>query len=128
MRSMDNYDGIDLFIWGNAESCVTIIAASIPILRVLIRDAKTTARRYYIANDEGDENGLKRSNTNTVVVSAQHNSRQESGGKRDDGSDRSILENSTDSWGIMRTKEIAVEFQDRGSEGAPHFEMAHVRN
>lgn len=43
-------DGVDLFIWGNAESAITIIAASIPILRVLIRDA-TISHRYYKSED-----------------------------------------------------------------------------
>ena len=43
-------DGIDLFIWGNAECAITIIAASIPVLRVLVRDA-TYSRRYYKSED-----------------------------------------------------------------------------
>ena len=36
---------MDLFIWGNAESAVTIIAASIPILRALFREFRTSAKR-----------------------------------------------------------------------------------
>ncbi|KAK1758832.1 hypothetical protein QBC47DRAFT_409662 [Echria macrotheca] len=51
MLSADPYDGITLFIWGNAESCVTIIAASIPILRVFAREVKT---RYYTTRGGGD--------------------------------------------------------------------------
>ncbi|KAJ4417115.1 hypothetical protein N0V85_001997 [Neurospora sp. IMI 360204] len=50
MLSSDFADGVDLFIWGNAESAITIIAASIPILRVLIRDA-TISHRYYKSED-----------------------------------------------------------------------------
>ncbi|KAH8708355.1 hypothetical protein GQ44DRAFT_743198 [Phaeosphaeriaceae sp. PMI808] len=33
------YDGTSLVIWGVVEAAVTIVAASIPVLRVLIRDA-----------------------------------------------------------------------------------------
>lgn len=38
--SSDN--GIELVLWGNAESAVTIVAASVPVLRVLIRDVRST--------------------------------------------------------------------------------------
>ncbi|KAK3395474.1 hypothetical protein B0T20DRAFT_35804 [Sordaria brevicollis] len=46
MLSDDFAAGVDLFIWGNAETAITIMAASIPILRVLVRDA-SISRRYY---------------------------------------------------------------------------------
>ncbi|KAK1749435.1 hypothetical protein QBC47DRAFT_418920 [Echria macrotheca] len=42
MHSVDLYDSIELNYWSNAESAVTIMAASIPVLRVLIRDMKST--------------------------------------------------------------------------------------
>ena len=45
---------MDLFIWGNAEVDVTIIAASIPVLRVFAREIRTSARRYYISHVGGD--------------------------------------------------------------------------
>jgi len=34
---------VQLVIWGVAESAITIIAASIPILRALLRDGKQSA-------------------------------------------------------------------------------------
>lgn len=36
-----------LIIWGAAESAVTIMAASIPVLRTLFRDLKASSRKYY---------------------------------------------------------------------------------
>lgn len=44
-------EGIDansgLIIWGAAESAVTIMAASIPVLRVLLRDVSTFTKNKY---------------------------------------------------------------------------------
>jgi hypothetical protein len=33
---------VQLFIWDTAEGAITIVAASIPTLRVLVRDARST--------------------------------------------------------------------------------------
>ncbi|KAK0752652.1 hypothetical protein B0T18DRAFT_305977, partial [Schizothecium vesticola] len=41
------YYGASLVIWGNAEVATTIMAASIPVLRVLFIQIKTSAERYY---------------------------------------------------------------------------------
>ncbi|KAK3328721.1 hypothetical protein B0H66DRAFT_578817 [Apodospora peruviana] len=103
MLSADFADGVDLFIWGNAESTITIIAASIPILRVLIRDV-TNSRRYYrsdfthrgtMSKLTGGSTG-RQSHTLVVTISAGGplNSHPDSGRKtHDDGSDKSILNN-----------------------------------
>ncbi|KAK5662132.1 hypothetical protein OQA88_8037 [Cercophora sp. LCS_1] len=42
------YEGYDLVIWGAAEVAITICAASVPLLRVLVREVRnrTTQRRY----------------------------------------------------------------------------------
>ncbi|KAB5533562.1 putative integral membrane protein [Coniochaeta sp. 2T2.1] len=40
----DIYDAVELFLWSTTEVCVTIMAASIPAMRVLIRDIKKTDR------------------------------------------------------------------------------------
>ncbi len=49
--------GVDLYIWGNAETSSSIIAACIPILRVLVRDVHTSARQYYVSGNDGNTFG-----------------------------------------------------------------------
>ncbi|OAA56197.1 hypothetical protein SPI_07808 [Niveomyces insectorum RCEF 264] len=44
------YASIPLIVWGSAESGVTIMAASIPVLRVLLRDAKQLTRQNYLVS------------------------------------------------------------------------------
>jgi len=44
---------IGLSIWGTAETTTTIMAASIPALRVLVREVHTTARNYIHKNSGG---------------------------------------------------------------------------
>ncbi|KAL8366882.1 hypothetical protein RB595_005042 [Gaeumannomyces hyphopodioides] len=41
------YDGFGLVVWSICEVAMTIIAACIPVLRVLVRDVKTLTRRHY---------------------------------------------------------------------------------
>ncbi|KXH29876.1 hypothetical protein CNYM01_02927 [Colletotrichum nymphaeae SA-01] len=48
--AFDIIDTVELVIWGAAESVVTIIAATIPILRALVRDHKAPTARF--ASDE----------------------------------------------------------------------------
>jgi len=48
-----------LIIWGAAESAVTIMAASIPVLRVLLRDVSALTRNKY--NREGSTGKSSRS-------------------------------------------------------------------
>ncbi|KXX80058.1 hypothetical protein MMYC01_200609 [Madurella mycetomatis] len=67
MLSNDFADGIDLWLWGNAETTVTIIAASIPMLRVMIRD-KARSQQVYGSSDYDKEQGLSAAKPNTRVV------------------------------------------------------------
>jgi len=39
-------DGVTLVIWGNAEAAVTIMAASVPMLRMLFRGVRPSPRRH----------------------------------------------------------------------------------
>lgn len=41
-------DGVEFVLWGSAEGAVTIMAASIPILRALLRDVPTIPHRPQI--------------------------------------------------------------------------------
>jgi hypothetical protein len=40
-------DGVTLVIWGNAEAAVTIMAASVPMLRMLVRGARRSGRENH---------------------------------------------------------------------------------
>ena len=132
-------DGVDLFIWGNAESSVTIVAASIPILRVLVREARTTARRYYVSKDATSSgSGLRskagRTQTNTVVISsgnlASANRQANISKIQDDSSDKSILSDgpyrASGNSRIVRTKEVNVAYQSRKDTDSDDFEMQPV--
>lgn len=114
-------DGVDLFIWGNAESCVTIIAASIPILRVFVREAHTSAKKYYVSAEGGtyaDQRSKKsgrggvQSRDNTTLVASTQHSRSARRNGDDDLSDKSILGGlSHDGKHIVQTNEVAVEYE-----------------
>lgn len=125
MASDDVYDGVVLFVWGNAESCVTIIAASIPILRVFARELKTSTRRYYATSGERDyATGTKRTRNNTVVTATKSRLARD---KSEEWSDsKSILDERVSSPGkIIATSEIAVEYRPRKSDER-EFEMTHM--
>ncbi|PKS13135.1 hypothetical protein jhhlp_000477 [Lomentospora prolificans] len=111
MASADPGPGVDLFIWGNAESCVTIIAACIPILRVLIRDVKSSAGRYYVSHRSGAVGGASAIQSK----SRDHNTITITGGRKDNGyltpeDERELTRESNGK--IMQTKEIAIEYQN----------------
>lgn len=123
-------EGIDLFIWGNAESCVTIVAASIPILRVLIRDVKTSYRKYYVSEHNDNTSSARKSRVrgpnHSVVVTAGRRSNNASGSKLDDGSEKSILDGKTSSGKIVRRNEVVIEFQDRKDGESVEYELGHM--
>lgn len=131
-----------VFIWGQAEPNATIIAASIPVLRVLFRDMH---RSKYGNSSKGVGNrgptsgsgggGVLRSNnerkfrrTGTMVGHRLSGSEH-----KDDGdSERSILGQETSSGGlkegdnnIVKTNEVVID-NDRGHRGTSvgeSFEM-----
>ncbi|EXF72978.1 hypothetical protein CFIO01_04684 [Colletotrichum fioriniae PJ7] len=116
------YDGSDLVIWGTVESGVTIMAASIPVLRVLIRDVASTARKYYgnsatRTNGSRFGGGLTRTNTVTVTTSTTRKGsiRRKWDKLADDRSDKSILgvEPEPGFGKIVRTNEIVVQYDTR---------------
>ncbi|GKT94413.1 integral membrane protein [Colletotrichum tofieldiae] len=125
----------ELAIWGTCESGVTIMAASIPVLRVLVRDVASTARKYYGSSGTrtsrsrfGPGDGMQRSNTVTVTTSMQKGSVRRKWDKlADDRSDKSILgaEPELEFGKIVRTNEIVVQYDTRseieGKNG--NFEM-----
>lgn len=80
------------------------MAASIPILRVLIRDVKTSYRRYYVSG--GAESGTASARRPKARSSTQENARQ------DDASERSILGGGSSHGKTAAGGEVVIEFQD----------------
>ncbi|KAK3905539.1 hypothetical protein C8A05DRAFT_41503 [Staphylotrichum tortipilum] len=137
MLNPDFAESIPLWIWGNAETCSSIIAASIPMLRVLVREAKSS--RNYPSDYYAKETGL--GNTSRFVTIS---SRPAPSGSdielhklgEDDRSDRSILGNGSPNAattpgsgtpapqpknGIMHTTDIVVKYDDEEhAAGGPH--------
>ncbi|KAK6957452.1 hypothetical protein Daesc_000237 [Daldinia eschscholtzii] len=132
--------GTTLVIWYVAEAAVTIIAASIPVLRALIKDISSSLDRYN--RSTGNKSGLKShtkntprglhaSNVVTTVVSSRRNAHDPHDPHGDAGSDISILEgahapgkSSTSRGGIVQTQEIRLSYHERSdNESEQGYEM-----
>ncbi|KAK1756994.1 hypothetical protein QBC47DRAFT_451496 [Echria macrotheca] len=107
MTAGDIYEMNDLEYWSHAESTVTIIAASIPVLRVLLYDVKKSAasRGYYLSGAM-DTNKKSRFQSNSGSTNA---SRKWNRANSTDVEDNDI--HKLDSSGhIVRTTDYGFEF------------------
>ncbi|KAK3314506.1 hypothetical protein B0H66DRAFT_314669 [Apodospora peruviana] len=105
----DSYDAAVLNIWDSAEVSVTIIAASIPTLRVLFRDLVNSSgkrNKYYTTSDTAGSKSQGQTHS-VIVKSRQH---QLKNNMHDGGSDESILNMAQGR--IFRTDEIEVKHGD----------------
>ncbi len=138
-----------LVIWFAAEPATTIIAASIPVLRALIKELHTSGAKYFSGEKYGsgrrDESGVKgpaRSHTkgsgSKKGDSAFHTSRVVTtvtgrGTKYpydvhgDTGSDKSILEATAEPGKIMQTQEVRLSYHDRSDNDSMGYEMDVLR-
>lgn len=111
--------GADLVIWGTAETAVTIIAASIPVLRMLIQDVKRTARMRSESDHarSGHLGSRLGKSFVTVTASAPYSDKDStsSGTGNDDWSGRNVLERSSNG-GIVQKSEIRVERSESSEE------------
>lgn len=100
----------------------TIVAASIPVLRVLVRHVQSSARKYY-RTGEGYSNRSKAhgSRSHTVVISTRQQDKSQ-----DDQSDTTILNPANGR--VMMTNEIAVSYQYKkdGDSSVAGYEMDRV--
>jgi len=125
------YDTVQLFIWDTTEAAVTIVAASIPVLRVLIRDVRTNyAKSGRSKTGMSRTAGGTRSKVSNIVMSNLSKSERESSKfhPMDSRSDKSILyetqidvqgRNRADDTdgGIVRTDTVSVQFGGRNKGG-----------
>ncbi|KAI2462762.1 hypothetical protein F4781DRAFT_180659 [Annulohypoxylon bovei var. microspora] len=116
--------GTTLVIWYVAESSVTIIAASIPVLRALIKEISSSIDRY--GRSTGNKSDVKsqakgapkilhQSNTVTTVVSSRRDTFDTHG---DADSEKSILGAAhapvhTSLGGIVQTQEVRLSYHNR---------------
>ncbi|TLD34127.1 hypothetical protein PspLS_00654 [Pyricularia sp. CBS 133598] len=124
------YDGVPLVIWGTVEVAVTVIAASIPVLRVLFRDIASS--RGYFQNGRGT--GEQKSASRAVNASYHNRSRAGTLGKHQQpqfGSSAHCtverpMEDSRSTTGLENSKSIQTRREfDVDSES---FEMSSIHD
>ncbi|KAI0206270.1 hypothetical protein F4808DRAFT_112914 [Astrocystis sublimbata] len=129
--------GTTLVIWYVAEADTTIIAASIPVLRALIKEIKTSGARYFSGEkyasghiDAGTARSQTKANMTKKGDSTFHTSRvitTITGNKYpsdgDTGSDKSILEAPAESGKIMQTQEVRLSYHDKSDNESMGYEM-----
>ncbi|KAI3331993.1 hypothetical protein HD806DRAFT_478994 [Xylariaceae sp. AK1471] len=139
-----------LVIWYVAEPATTIIAASIPVLRALIKEIKTSGARYFsnekyiseqrYASGRGNGSGVKGTgrsgtkgssgkrvtsafHTSRIVTTVTGHSKDPYDLRGDTGSDKSILEATAEPGKIMQTQEVRLSYHDRSDIDEMGYEM-----
>lgn len=129
-----------LVIWYVAEPATTIVAASIPVLRALIKELHSSGAKYLsgekYASGRPDASGAKTpKGASKRGESALHTSRVVTtvtgcrGAKYpydphgDTSSDKSILEGATEPGKIMQTQEIRLSYHDKSDNDSMGYEM-----
>ncbi|KAI1379587.1 hypothetical protein F4677DRAFT_409721 [Hypoxylon crocopeplum] len=135
--------GTTLVIWYVAESSVTIIAASIPVLRALIKEISSSVDRYNRSTGnksgvksqtksgtKGTPKGLHASNVITTVTGSRRDPQDPRG---DVDSDKSILDaarepGKSSRGGIVQTQEVRLSYHDRSDNDSDQgYEMESMR-
>jgi len=125
-------DAADLVLWDVTETAVTMMAACIPLLRILIRDVRDSTRRLYHSGGptrtaktaaaqtwNGGAGGVSSRESRAVVSSRSFQ-------KGDDQSDKSILDSDTTlakPGQIKRTEEYSVEYHERRTGEPGTYEL-----
>ncbi|KAK4128873.1 hypothetical protein N657DRAFT_560674 [Parathielavia appendiculata] len=112
------YYAADVAIWATAETATTIMAASLPVLRVLLQYVKSSARkysseRYGPSGDASHVKGTRATRGATTTVTVTRNGPR-SHAIKDDDSDKSILDRPVGGGNqIVQTNEYIVEFHEQ---------------
>ncbi|KAI6086112.1 hypothetical protein F4821DRAFT_278696 [Hypoxylon rubiginosum] len=129
--------GTTLVIWYVAESSATIIAASIPVLRALIKEISSSIDRYGRSTGKsgaksqtakGTPRGLHASHVVTVI-----SRRDPHDPHGDASSDKSILDagrapGKIEPGRIMQTQEVRLSYHDRSDNDSDQgYEMDYMR-
>ncbi|KAH8201973.1 hypothetical protein TruAng_003886 [Truncatella angustata] len=115
------YDGVDLIIWGAAETATTIIATSIPVLRVLLNEIKTSSGGNYFKTLSKDRTKTPKTQASRVRIIVTANRRATMPDRGDDAaSDKNILPKNAH---ITRTAEVTMTYGKRTSDEESEYEM-----
>ncbi|KAK8068318.1 hypothetical protein PG996_007430 [Apiospora saccharicola] len=136
--AMSMVSRVDLTIWTLAEPAVTIMAASLPVLRMLYREFRSSQRSYY--NNDASKYG--RTNDRTGNQTGRRNTVVGTGTNKPHKKGNSVMVMSTSGWqesqealqrdveagtsrsGSGRTKEVTVETSpSTPNSAADSFEM-----
>ena len=125
----------ELAIWGGVEIATTIMAACVPVLRVLLHYIKSSAKQYESPHEPSGVSHITGGRTNTATVTTSRNPVKPHHTAIDDdtGSDKSILERSVGVGSqIVHTREFTVQFHNEGrgkmnedSDSMGGYEMAN---
>ncbi|UPX11265.1 uncharacterized protein EKO05_0001879 [Ascochyta rabiei] len=123
----------DVLIWAITESAITIIAASIPFIRLMMKDlssrgasggdpsAGNAAGSSYVLADQSGASGGRRSVMGTKTDCKAHASvygKEVGKLKGDDESDRSILREVREDGRITQTHEVTVAYSESGDDAS----------
>lgn len=116
----DIYDSAQLMIWDTVEAAITIIAASIPVLRVLFRNISSSMRKGSSNNQGYSFSKSQKSTPKSNLSGRDHtNYTNLSHGGADSRSDKSILADKE----IKRVDVVEVKYGRRKEED---YEMSPV--
>ncbi|KAH8728456.1 hypothetical protein GQ44DRAFT_675821 [Phaeosphaeriaceae sp. PMI808] len=108
-------------IWSLVEPTVTIIAASIPVLRVFLKEHTTSIARFYGSRSRKSKYCSTNQHYITIVVEAGRG-QTEVNQQPDDRRDRGILGGQN----IMQTSEVSVEYTSRNDTDSMSYEMERM--
>jgi hypothetical protein len=118
------YNTADTLIWALAEASITIVASSIPFLRLIVREVSSKSGSQSRSRTRTRTSGNRlslveltsgRKTKRGVGVEAQR--------KDDDGSEKSILAASLGQVGkIMQTSEVKIEYEENGYEAGNNMQ------
>ncbi|KAH7190701.1 hypothetical protein BKA60DRAFT_613140 [Fusarium oxysporum] len=114
LYSGSQYDGVSVTYWSAVEAATTMIAASIPVLRVLVGHVRSSARQYHRT---GEGTGSRRRSLNHMVTLG---AREQ--GQGDNQSDKSIL--NLAAGGVIIAHEVSDNYPDhRDQDSLGEYEM-----
>lgn len=120
------YNIADVLIWAMTESAITIVAASIPFMRLMMKDitSRGASRDQSYGNTGSyrlaDRPGMGRNMGTKTAIKAQTNvyGKATSHVKSDDESDKSILRDAKDNGRITQTNEVTIAYSESGYDAS----------
>lgn len=118
------YNIADVLIWAITESAITIMAASIPFIRLMAKDISTRGDSRGQAYDNkvsyklADRPSAQDRLGTKTEIKAHNRVFGTSHIKGDDQSERSILGDANDNGRIMQTHEVTIAYSESGDDAS----------